>query len=185
MMGIVNKMTYSMALISPENLAGYLVTAFFTIINLLVTYFIIKKFLFKPAIKFMKKRKDAVAKDLSEATQMRKDAIGLLSEGKNKIETSNREATVIVEDAKIQAEKQGAEILENARHESSEIISRGHTDIERMKKAAIEEMRDEVADLSLAIAYKVVSQTLDDSKQKELVNRFIEEEFERKDNDNA
>ena len=58
MMGIVNKMTYSMALISPENLAGYLVTAFFTIINLLVTYFIIKKFLFKPAIKFMKKRKE-------------------------------------------------------------------------------------------------------------------------------
>lgn len=185
MLGIVNKMAYSMAFISPETLAGYLVTAFFTIINLLVTYFIVKRFLFKPAIKFMKKRKDAVESDITQGTKMRKEASALLSEGKNKIDTANHEATVIVEDAKVQAQIQSAQIIDTARHEASEIISRGHNDIELMKKAAIEEMRDEVADLSLAIAYKVVSKTLDDDKQKELVDRFIKEEFNRKDGKNA
>lgn len=183
MTGILFKMTYCMAIVSPEELAKYIVTAVFTIINLLVTYYILKRFLFKPAIKFMNKRRDSVASDIKEAKDMRKQALTMLSEGKQKIETATHEATAIVDDAKIQAEKQSGEILEKARREAVEIISRGHNDIERMKKAAIEDMRDEVADLSLAIAYKVVSQTLDENRQKELVDHFIEEEFTKK-NDN-
>ncbi len=171
---------YSMALISPEDLAGYLVTAFFTIINLLVTYLIVKKFLFKPAIRFMNGRKEKVAADIAEARNKRKEAEEYLSEGRIRVEKATHEATAIVEDAKIQAEKQSGEIVEHARHESNEMISRAHMDIELMKKAAIEEMRDDVADLSLAIAYKVVSQSLDENRQRELIDQFINNEFEGK-----
>ena len=182
---MLGSIIYSMAVISPEDLAGYLVTAFFTIINLLITYFIIRFFLFKPAIKFMKKRQEKVIADLSEAKSRRKEAEDLLSEGKIRIEKSTHEATSIVEDAKIQAEKQSGAIIDNARRESIEIIARAHKDVELLKKAAMEEMRDEVADLSLAIAYKVVSQTMDDNKQRELVERFIGEEFEGKNKEDA
>jgi F-type H+-transporting ATPase subunit b len=180
MEGMLVSLTYTMVVISPEALAGYFVTAFFTIINLLITFLIVKLFLFKPAIRFMKKRQEKVAADLADAKGKRKEAEDLLSEGKVRVEKSTHEATSIVEDAKIQAERQSGEILDNARHESIEIISRAHKDVERLKKAAIEEMRDEVADLSLAIAYKVVSQTVDENKQRELVERFIGEEFEGK-----
>lgn len=185
MLGYIGSLTFSMLLISPDDLAGYLVTAFFTIINLLVTYLIIKFLLFKPAVKFMNKRRDKVSADLNDARNRKKEAEDLLSEGKVRIEKSTHEATAIVEDAKVQAEKQSSEILENARRESMEIISRAHKDIDRMKKAAIEEMRDEVADLSLAIAYKVVSQSIDENKQRELIDQFIGEEFEGKDRKDA
>ncbi|MHB1454483.1 MAG: F0F1 ATP synthase subunit B [Saccharofermentanales bacterium] len=178
--GFVNGASYAMVLISPENLAGYLVTAFFTIINLLVTYVIIRRFLFKPAISFMKKRREAVAAELENAKTKKKEADELLSEARIRIEKSTHEATNIVEDAKTQAEMQSGAILETSRREAIEIVARGHDDVERMKKAAVEDMRDEVADLSIAIAYKIVSQSIDEKRQRELVEQFIGEELDGK-----
>ena len=182
---MLGSITYAMAMISPDDLAGYLVTAFFTVINLLITYLIVRLFLFKPAIRFMKKRQEKVTAELAEAKSKRKEAEELLSEGKMRIERSTHEATAIVEDAKVQAEKQSGSIIDSAKKESIEIISRAHKDVELLKKAAMEEMRDEVADLSLAIAYKVVSQTMDETKQRELVERFIGDEFEGKTKEDA
>lgn len=178
MEGFVHGASFAMALISPESLAGYLVTAFFTIINLLVAYVIIRRFLFKPAMAFMKKRREAVAAELAEAKAKKKEADELLSEAESRIDRSVHEATSIVEDAKTQAEMQSGAILEAARREAIEIVARGHDDVERMKKAAVEDMRDEVADLSIAIAYKIVSQSIDEKRQRELVEQFIGEEFE-------
>ena len=180
MNGFITFTPYSMALMSPENLAGYLVTAFFTIINLLVAYLIIRRFLFKPAMGFMKKRREAVAQELDHAKTKKKEADELLSEAKMRIDKSTHEATNIVEDAKTQAEMQSGAILETARREAIEIVARGHDDVERMKKAAVEDMRDEVADLSIAIAYKIVSQSIDEKRQRELVEQFIGEEFDGK-----
>lgn len=178
MEGMLSSLTYSMVLIPPEDLAGYFVTAFFTIINLLITYVIVKHFLFKPAVKFMKKRQDKVTAELDDAKKKNKEANQLLGEAKQRVDNSTHEATSIVDEAKVQAEKQSNTIIENARHEAAEIVARAHKDAELMKKVAVEEMRNEVADLSLAIAYKVISQTVDESKQRELVDRFIGEDFE-------
>lgn len=180
MVGFVNEAPYAMALVSPETLAGYIVTAVFTIINLLVTYWIIKTFLFKPAAKFMKKRSDTVAAELEDARQKKKEADEYLSEAKVRIDRSTHEATAIVDDAKKQAEMQSGAILETARHEAIDIVGRGHDEVERMKKAAMEDMKDEVADLSISIAYKIISQSMDEKRQKELVDQFIGEEFKDK-----
>ncbi len=170
----------SMALVTPETLAEYIVTAVFTIINLLVTYWIIRRFLFKPAMNFMRKRREAVAAELEDAKAKKREADGLLAEAKMRIDKSTREATTIVEEARTQAETQSGAILENARREATDIVGRGRDEVQRMKKAAVEDMRDEVADLSISIAYKIISQSVDEKRQKELVDQFIGEDIKGK-----
>ena len=135
-----------LAMIPPEDMARYIVTAFFTIINLLVTYWFLKRFLFKPAVKIIRKRQASIDADLANARETKQAAHEKLSEATARIESSVREASAIVNEAKVQAESQSDAMIMAAKKEVSEIISRADTDIERMRIAMMEEMRDEVAD---------------------------------------
>ena len=169
-----------LALIPPEDVAKYIVTAVFTIINLLVTYFILKKFLFKPAINFIRKRQAAIEADLKNAKETKQAANVKFAEASARIESSMREASSIVNDAKTQAEVQSDAMISAAKKEVSDIVARADTDIERMRTAMMEQMRDEVADLAVSIASKVIKQTIDETKQRELVDQFIGEEMKGK-----
>lgn len=169
-----------LAIISPDDLAKYIVTAIFTIINLLITYFILKKFLFKPTIKFMKSRQTAVEEEIKKAKEMRSAAEAKFAEASDRIESSIREASAIVYDAKTQAEAQSDAMIIATKKEVSDIVARADSDIERMRTAMMEQMRDEVADLAVSIASKVISQSIDESKQRELVDQFIGEEMKGK-----
>ncbi len=169
-----------LALIPPEDMARYLVTAFFTIINLLVTYLILKKFLFKPAIKMIRRRQAGIEADLKNARETSLAANAKLNEANARIDGSVREASTIVKEAKTQAESQSDAILTAAKKEVSEIITRADTDIERMRFTMMEEMREEVADLAVSIASRVIQQTIDEKTQRELVDQFLCEETMRK-----
>lgn len=169
-----------LALIPAEDLAKYIVTAFFTIINLLVTYFILKRFLFKPAINMIRKRQSSIDTDLKYAKETRQAADEKFAEASARIEGSIREASSIVNDAKIQAESQSDAIIISAKKEASEIVARADVDIERMRNAMMEEMRDEVADLAVSIASKVIKQSIDEKKQRELIDQFIGEDVKGK-----
>lgn len=175
----------ALAIISPQDLAKYIVTAFFTLINLLITYLILKKFLFKPAMKFLADRKKAVIDEIEAAKLTKAEANEKFAEASARIESSIMEATNIVSDAKIQAESQSDAIIQSARKEASDIILRTDAELERMRKAMMEEMRDEVADLSVAIASKVIRQSIDETKQKEIIDRFIGEELDGKESANG
>jgi F-type H+-transporting ATPase subunit b len=59
---------------TPEAMAGYAVTAILTIVNLLVTYYVLKRFLFKPILKILRKRKLEVETELAQAEEKLTDA---------------------------------------------------------------------------------------------------------------
>lgn len=180
MQSISNHTVVFLALIPSEDLARYIVTAFFTIINLMVTYFVLKKFLFKPAMNFMKKRQAGIEEEIKNAKTVSRSADARLNEVSLQIEKSIREASTIVNDAKVQAESQSNTLIEEAKKEAAEIITRADQDIERMRSTMMEEMRDEVAELAVSIASKVITQTINEEKQRELVDQFIGEEMKGK-----
>lgn len=169
-----------LALIPPEDLAKYIVTALFTIVNLLVTYLVLKKFLFTPAINFIHKRQATIENDLKTAKETNRAADVKLTEATARIETSVREASAIVNDAKKQAELQSDAMISDAKREASAIIARADTDIDRLRTTMMEGMRDDVADLAVSIASRVIKQTIDEKKQRELVDQFIGEEMKGK-----
>jgi F-type H+-transporting ATPase subunit b len=155
----------------------HIVTGIFTIINLLVTYFVLKRFLFKPVMTYMKKRQTNIENDLREAQAKIDEAEMRTMEATEKVEGAVKEASGIVGDAKVSAESQRDSILASARQEAADLLKRADGDIARMRNAMLEDMKTEVAELSVAIATKVIGQSVDQDRQKELVSRLVDDEL--------
>ena len=147
----------SSSLLSPDQMAHYLVTGLVTIVNLLVAFLILKFALFKPLMKVMKARKEAVSKEITGAEEKEKQASEKLDEATKKLDASHEEAMQIIADARTQAEKQSETIIETAKKEAQEIRDRAEEDAKRSKKAMMEEMKDEVADLAVSIAGRILA----------------------------
>lgn len=167
-------------MLEPEAVAGYTVTAIFTIVNLLVTYFVLKRFLFAPILKILKKRRTEVETELNQAEEKLSDADARLTKARERLENSTHEAATIVSSARTQAETQSDAIITEAKQEAAALLTRADTEIARMRVAMLNEVRDEVADLSVAIASKVIGQVMDENRQREMVDRLLDEQLHTK-----
>ena len=147
----------SSSLLSPDQFAGYLVTGIATIINLLVAYLILKFALFKPLMKVMKARKEAISKQITDAEEKEKQAEEKLDEATRRMDASHEEAMQLIADARTQAEKQSETIIVTAKKEAQDIRDRAEEDAKGTRKAMLEEMKDEVADLAISIAGRVLA----------------------------
>lgn len=162
---------------TPEALAGYVVTAVLTILDVLVAYLILKRFLFKPAIGFMRKREEAVRTQLAAAKQREEEAEVQLHAAAQTVETAKRDASALVSDARQAAQNKADSILAQAKEEAAEIVAKGNVENDRMRVSLLEGMRSEVADLSVRIASRVIRQYMDENRQREHVEDLIDEEM--------
>lgn len=163
------------SLFSPDQFAGYAVTAVFTIINVLIAYIIIKKLLFKPILKMMKARQDALNAELDAAAKSKEEADKVVAESKETIDDARRQATTIMEEARENASKQSDIIINAAIEESNEITNRAEEDIARMRRVALEEMKDDITDLAVQIAQKVIGDSVPEKDLRSSAARNAEE----------
>ncbi len=89
------------------------------------------------------------------------------------MKNSRQEATQILSVAKSNAQKTGKQIVSEAKAEASAIRERAKADAAQAKSDALNEARNEVADLSVTIAEKVIAKNLSAADQKDLVDQFI------------
>ncbi|NLN46252.1 MAG: F0F1 ATP synthase subunit B [Clostridiaceae bacterium] len=164
----------------PEALAGYLVTVVLTIIDVLVAYVILKRFLFKPAIRFIRKREATVRGQLEAARQREEEAELRFREAAKTVDEAKRDASTIVSDARLSAQNKADAIMSQAKEEASGVISKGNAECDRMRVTLLEGMRGEVADLSVRIASRVIQQYMDESRQREMVEGLIDDELRGK-----
>ena len=162
-------------LFSPDQMAGYAVTALFVVIGLGVTYLIIKKFLFKPIVKLMDQRKDAVMTELADAAEQSSRAESLLKDADKSIADAKEEAEKILADARVQAEKNVRLLMANAETEVAEKIEKAEREIKHLQVIMIEKMREEIVDLAVSIAGKIVSDTVDAKQMYKLAQEVVEE----------
>lgn len=157
----------------PEAVAGYAVDAVFTVINLLVAYLILKRFLFKPLLKVLRNRRSEIETGLAQAEVKMNDADTRLAVARERLDKSSQEAEALLASARAQADAQSEVILNEARQEAANILSRADAEIERMRTTLLNEARNEIADLSIAVAAKVIGHVLDESRQHELVGKLL------------
>ena len=163
------------SLIGPEQVAGYAVTAIFVIIGLLVSYVVLKKFLFKPIFAIIHKRQEKVLAELTDASEKNAQAQAYLDEAQAAIDGSKTEASDIIVQARVQADKQAKSIVEKARNEASETMKKAERDAKHTHDAMLDQMRDEISDLAVSIATKVIGSVIDENKQKELSEKMLDE----------
>lgn len=133
----------------------------------------VKHYAWGPVKDMMEKRRQKVIDDLDQAASDRKKAEILANEREAALKNSRQEATQILSVAKSNAQKIGKQIISEAKAEASAIRERAKADAAQAKTDALNEARNEVADLSVTIAEKVIAKNLSAADQKDLVDQFI------------
>jgi F-type H+-transporting ATPase subunit b len=143
--------------------------------NFVVFLAIIWTFAFKPIQRMLADRKERIEEGLRDAEQARKDRESAEAERLAAIQEARRESNEILARAQKVADESRERDLAATREELERIRTRASADIEAEKQRAITELRAEVADLALQAAGRVVGETMNDDRQRRLVEEFLEE----------
>lgn len=150
-----------------------IINTFWYLIVFSILLLAVKHYAWGPVKDMMEKRRQKVIDDLDQAASDRKKAETLANEREAALKNSRQEATQILSVAKSNAQKTGKQIVSEAKAEASAIREKAKTDAAKAKTDALNEARNEVADLSVTIAEKVIAKNLSAADQKDLVDQFI------------
>ena len=150
-------------------------TALFVLLNTLTIYFVAKKFLFGPVMKIIQDRQKEID-DMYEAAGTAKDnAAALETEYKEKLSVAAETSERMVKQAVARGQSREEEIIRQANLEANAIREKAAADIAQEKKKAINDAKDEISEMAMAIAGKVVGRALDAADQASLLDHFIDE----------
>ena len=150
-------------------------TALFILLNTLTIFFVARKYLFDPVMKIIEDRQKEIDDMYSEADTARSSAKAMEAEYKQKLSAAVETGEKIVKDATVRAQSREEEILRQANAEASAIRDKAAADIAMEKKKAINDAKDEISGMAIAIAEKVVGRELNAADQSKLVDDFINE----------
>lgn len=146
---------------------------FETIINLLILYFILKKFLFKPVNKVLTDRESEVNGTITRTKENEEKSKKLLMENEEMVQKSKENGKAIIEDYKIKAENISSNIVSEAHNEANLIIERAKKEAEREKNKAKDEMKTQIVDLAVLMSSKALEESINEEQQRNLINDFI------------
>lgn len=146
-----------------------------TILNLFLQMFLVKKFLLDKVLKVLDQRRAAADKEITEAEQAKAEAFAIKETYEANMRQAKAEAGEILEQAKKTADSRSEEILRQAQAQAVQIKQKASQDIAQEKKKAINEAKDEISDIAMTIAGKVVGRSLQEADQSRLVDEFIAE----------
>ncbi len=148
-------------------------TVVFTIINLLILMLFLKHFLFGKVNKVLDDRQKEVKDAFDEAEQASKKAKELEIQYNTKISQAKEESAEIVKQATQKAQTRSDEIVADAKHEASAIMDKANSEIEREKKRAVNEIKDQISDIAFSVAEKVIEKEVDKKDNDRLIEDFI------------
>jgi F-type H+-transporting ATPase subunit b len=143
--------------------------------NFVIFLALLWTFALKPVAKILNDRKARIDEGLRDAEQARKDRESAETERVAALQEARREANDILTRAQKLAEESRERDLAATREELERVRARATADIEAQKQRAIADVRAEVADLALRAAGKVVGETMNDERQRRLVDEFLQE----------
>lgn len=149
-------------------------TALFTLLNLIITFFILKKFLFHPVKKMIDDRQQEIDGLYADADAKLAEADRLRSDYTARLEGAKEESAELLRSARASARQQSDEIVQAAKGEASAIKQKAMADIALEKKKALNEVKDDISGIALQIAEKVVEKELKPDDQSALIDEFIE-----------
>ena len=145
----------------------------FSIITVLVLILILKHFFFEKVKKFMDERKAKVEEQFQKAEEAENQAREKLDEYNGILAGAEKEKRVIIADAMENAKVQANSVLDEARKEAADIREKSRLQIEREKIAARKEIHNEVGDLAVQLAEKILESELDDDAQASVIDEII------------
>ena len=145
------------------------------LVNFLIMMLILQRFLYKPMLNMLHQRQERVRESMDYAERVKVEAARAQEDYEKKIDESRREAQGIIGQATQQAERAREEILAKARDEAKEIKEKAVTDVDYERRRVTAELRNQVADLAILAAGRVLGKELDATTHRQVVIDFLEE----------
>lgn len=144
----------------------------FTIINLVVLFLLLRKFLYKPVMNIMEQRQELIDNQFKSAKEAEDKANELQAQWKENMSTAEAEKAKILDNANIKAKEEYDRIISRANAEASSIIATANKKIEAEREKTLRDVESQVASIAMLAAAKIVNE-----QGKNLNNSSIYDDF--------
>ncbi len=146
---------------------------FWTWLVFILLMLLLKKFAWPALLKSTVEREQRIQEQLAQAEKANTEAHALLEQQKSLFAESRASAQAMLAEAKSAAEKERAAAMERTRQEQSDLMDRARRDIGAEKERAIQELKREAVDLSLAAASRLIGQRMTGDTDRRLVEEYL------------
>ena len=150
-------------------------TMLFAWANLLIVYLFLSKLLFKPIKNMIDSRQKEIDDMYAAANDAQAQAETMQAEYQQKLSSAQATSERLVKEAMARGQAREEEIIRKANEDAAAIMDKAAADIATEKKKALNDAKDEISGLAMAIAGKVVGRELSDADHSTLIDRFIDE----------
>jgi F-type H+-transporting ATPase subunit b len=146
-----------------------------TIITFILLLIVLGKFAWKPLLQALHAREQEITDSLNKAEEAKKDAERMIAENKIAMEKASAETAKLIAESRTVAEQLKNDIVAKANESARKMLDQAKDEIDREKEAAMVQLRNEVADLSISVAEKILDESLDNAKQRKMVDTVIDQ----------
>ena len=149
---------------------------FWQIVLFVLLLLLLKKYAWKPILDALNSREEGIQNALDEADKARQEMVDLKSSNETILKEARAERDGLLKDARMIKEKMITEAKDEAKTQSNKIIEQAKQTIENEKLAAITELKNQVAELSIGIAEKIMKDELSNKgKQVAMIEKMLDE----------
>lgn len=146
-----------------------------SLVSFAVLFVLLWKFALPPITKMLDERAAKIKDSLEKAEETRVEAERLLDEYKAQLAEARLESSRVIEQGRKVAETIKDEIVAKANEEREAILVRAREEIQGEKRAAMAELQASVADLSVAVAGRIIGSTLSAADHAALIEKYVAE----------
>lgn len=142
-------------------------------VNFALLLVVLRVFLYKPVFQMLEARKAEINDNLDDAAKAKEDALALKAQYDASLKEANKEAQSIIAEASQLGEKTRGEMIAKAKEDADRVTERAKAEINREKNQALKDLREEVANLAMDAAAKVVRHEVTPQDHRVMIEEFL------------
>jgi F-type H+-transporting ATPase subunit b len=144
------------------------------ILNVIILFIVLRLLLYKPVLKYMKKRENTFANRIDELDTREKELVRQKEEYDGMIAEADNKVAAIITKSNDMARDHAKEILDNAKEHSRDMVLRAKKEIEAEKAQTRADLKVEITDMAVKIAEKVLEREVSVDDNRKIIDEFFE-----------
>ena len=146
-----------------------------TAITFIILLVLLRKIAWKPILTALANREKEIEDSLNRAEKAKEEAQKILEQNQASLAKVEEESKKIIEQSRTYAETLKEQMIKDSKEEAKKLIDNASEEINRKKNAAFEELKNQIAEISIGAAGKIMREKLDAEKNKHIVNEYLKE----------
>ena len=143
------------------------------VVNLIIFFILIRKFLFKPVLNIIEKRKQMIEEQFAKAETQNQQALELKAKYEASLEGAKEESIQLIEDARQRGEAEYKQIVQRAEVRVGQLMKNAEANLKREREKALQDVQDEIGSLAMAAAMKIMGNASTQMTNEEFYNEFL------------